>query len=66
MSSRPRQTLDLHDAGGPNPALYAARSLESAVKIVSTGPCWLTGRERGAAQVIDTLVSRKNGGLLAP
>lgn len=60
-----RQALDLRDAGGPNPALYAARALESAVKIVSTERGWLTGRERGAAHVIDTLVSRKNGGLLA-
>jgi hypothetical protein len=30
-----RQALNLRDAGGPNPALYAARALESAVKIVS-------------------------------
>jgi hypothetical protein len=60
-----RQALNLRDSGGPNPALYAARALESAVKIVSLQRGWLTGKERGAAQVIDTLVSRKNGALLA-
>lgn len=49
-----------------NPALYAARALESPAKIVSGERGRLTGREQGAAQIIDTLVSRKNGGLLAP
>jgi len=58
-----RQALDV---GGPNPTFYAARALESAVKILSAVRRWLTDRERGAAQVIDTLVSRKSGGLLAP
>ena len=61
-----RQALSLRDNGGPNPALYAARALESTLKIVSSGKGWLTGRERGAANVIDTLVSSKNGRFIEP
>lgn len=56
-----RQALALRDSAGPNPALYAARALESAVKIISASKGWLTGRERGAASVIDSLVSARNG-----
>lgn len=61
-----RQALTLRDSGGPNPALYAARALESAVKIISADNGWLSGRERGAANVIDTLVSIKNGRFIEP
>lgn len=56
-----QQALSLRDSAGPNPALYAARALESTVKIIASDNCWLTGRERGAANVIDTLVSARNG-----
>lgn len=56
-----RTALSLRDSGGPNPALYAARALESTVKIISAERGWLTGKERGAANVIDTLVSARNG-----
>lgn len=42
------------------------RALESAVKIISAENGWLTGAERGAANVIDTLVSAKNGRFIAP
>ena len=56
-----KQSLSLRDSGGPNPALYAARALESTLKIIASDNGWLTGRERGAANVIDTLVSARNG-----
>jgi len=58
--------ISLRDNGGPNPALYAARALESTVKVISSDKGWLTGRERGAANVIDTLVSSKNGRFIEP
>ncbi|MFA6125332.1 MAG: hypothetical protein WC704_16100 [Sphingomonas sp.] len=61
-----QQALALRDNGGPNPALYAARALESTVKIISGQKGWLTGRERGAANVIDTLVSARNGRFIEP
>ena len=56
-----QQALSLRDSAGPNPALYAARALESTVKIIASDNGWLTGRERGAANVIDALVSARNG-----
>lgn len=61
-----QQALSLRDNGGPNPALYAARALESTVKIISAARGWSTGRERGASNVIDTLVSSRNGRLIEP
>ncbi|MBL4795954.1 MAG: hypothetical protein JKY50_00920 [Oleispira sp.] len=61
-----QQALSLRDSGGPNPALYSARSLESAVKIISEDYGWTTGRERGAANYIDTLISSKNGRFIEP
>jgi hypothetical protein len=61
-----QQAFSLRDNGGPNPALYAARALESAIKIISADKGWLTGRERGAANVIDTLVSARNGRFIEP
>lgn len=61
-----QQALTLRDNGGPNPALYAARALESTVKIISGDKGWLTGRERGAANVIDSLVSARNGRFIEP
>lgn len=55
------QAFSLRDAGGPDPAFYAARALESAIKIISTTNGWTTGNEKGAASYIDNLVSQKNG-----
>ena len=60
-----RTALSLRDSGGPNPALYAARALESTVKIIGNEKGWLSGREYGAARVIDTLVSARNGRFIA-
>lgn len=57
MSEAVRQ----RDAGGPNPSFFAARALESAIKIVSDRKGWTTGRERGAAHFIDNLLPERNG-----
>lgn len=61
-----KQALALRDSAGPNPALYAARAMESTLKIISSDKGCLTGRERGASNIIDTLVSMKNGRLMEP
>ncbi|MBD8907197.1 hypothetical protein [Methylorubrum zatmanii] len=55
------QALALRDSGGPDPAFYAARALESAIKVISNLNSWSTGHEKGAASYIDNLVSQKNG-----
>lgn len=49
------------NAGGPNAAFYAARALESTIKIVSDYNGWTKGREKGASNYIDNLVSQSNG-----
>lgn len=55
-----KEALDLRDSGGRDPAFYAARALESAIKIVSDRKCWTHGGEKGAASYIENLASKKN------
>jgi len=56
-----KEALDLRDANAGDPALYAAKALESAIKIISDSKGWTRGAETGAAAYIDNLVSQKNG-----
>lgn len=44
------------DTGGPNAALMAARAFESTIKIISDQRGATTGKERGAAAFVDTLL----------
>jgi AbiJ N-terminal domain 4 len=50
--------IDLRDNGGRDPAFYAARALESTIKIISGQNGWTSGRERGAHNYIDNLASQ--------
>jgi hypothetical protein len=54
-----KEAIDLRDTGGRDPALYAARSLESTIKIVSDEKQLTTGREKGAHNYIDNLMGAK-------
>ncbi|MEX2125591.1 MAG: hypothetical protein WD795_17010 [Woeseia sp.] len=56
-----KEAVDRRDTGGRDPAWYAARALESAIKIISQDKGWTRGTEKGAAHYIDNLVSSKNG-----
>lgn len=56
-----RQAFTQRDIGGPDPAFYAARALESAIKVISNLNGWSTGGEKGAANYIDNLVSQRSG-----
>ncbi len=56
-----KEALDLRDSDGRDPAFYAARSLESAIKIISDKKRWTHGRENGAFSFIENLASKKNG-----
>ena len=60
-----KEALDRRDANDKDPAIFAAKALESAIKIISDSKGWTRGTETGAAQYIDTLVSKANGGYLA-
>ena len=56
-----KYALDLRDTGGRDPAFYAARALESVIKIISSQSGRGTGKEKGAANYIDNLVRNEGG-----
>lgn len=59
-----KEALDRRDSNDKDPALFAAKALESAIKIVSDTKGWTRGTESGAASYVDNLVSRTNGHFL--
>jgi hypothetical protein len=54
-----KEAIDLRDTGGRDPAFYAARSLESTIKIISDEKQLTNGKERGAHNYIDNLRGAK-------
>ena len=56
-----KEALDRRDGGGRDPAFYAARALESTIKVISEQKSWTTGKEAGAYNFIENLASRKHG-----
>lgn len=56
-----KEALDLRDSDGRDPSFYAARSLESTIKIISDNNGWTSGKEKGASNYIDNLASKANG-----
>ncbi len=59
-----KEALDRRDSNDKDPALFAAKALESAIKIVSDEKGWTRGRESGVSHYIDNLVSKANGRFL--
>lgn len=59
-----KEALDRRDSNDKDPAFFAAKALESAIKIISDSKGWTRGTEKGAAQYIDNLVSKSNGSYL--
>ena len=60
-----KEAVDRRDNGGRDPAWYAAKALESAVKIISDGRGWTKGNENGPINYVDNLGSKKNGSFIA-
>lgn len=58
------EAVDRSESAQRDPALYAAKALESAIKIISDERGWTTGKERGAGNYIDNLKSTSNGGFI--
>lgn len=56
-----KEAIDLRDNNGRDPSLYAAKALESTIKIISYEKKWTRGSEKGACNYIDNLSSKKNG-----
>jgi hypothetical protein len=59
-----KNAIDKRDNGEPDAAFYAARALESAIKIISDNKHWTHGKENGASAYIDNLCNQKRGGNL--
>lgn len=59
-----KEALDRRDSNDKDPAIFAAKALESAIKIVSDAKGWTRGNENGAAQYVDNLMSKVNGNFL--
>ena len=55
-----KQAFDKRDGGDRDPAFYAARALESTIKIIADEKGWTTGSEKGAQNFIDYLGAYKN------
>ena len=60
-----KTALDLRDSDGRDPAFYAARALESTIKVISDNKGWTTEKEKGAYNYIDN-ISSKTHALLDP
>jgi hypothetical protein len=59
-----KEALDRRDGNDRDPALYAAKALESAIKIISDAKGWTHGGEKGAHNYIDNLGAAKNGSFI--
>ena len=56
-----KEALDRARSGRSDAVFHAAKALESVIKIISDDKGWTTGKENGAANYIDNLVSQRNG-----
>ena len=52
-----KEAFDRRDTGARDPALHAARALESTIKIISGDNGWTHGKEKGAHNFIENLTS---------
>jgi hypothetical protein len=56
-----KEAIDRRDNNRRDAALYALKALESTIKIICDEKGWSHGKERGAANYIDNLVSAAHG-----
>lgn len=59
-----KEAIDRRDSNDRDPSFYAARALESTIKIISDEKGWTHGGEKGAHSFIDNLGSKKNGNFI--
>ena len=59
------EAVDRSETAQRDPAFYAAKALESAIKIISDERGWTTGKESGAGQYIDNFRKKANGSFIA-
>lgn len=56
--------IDLRDTGGRDPSFYAAKALESTIKIICDTQKWTTGQEKGVSDFLNHLESKANGAFI--
>lgn len=56
-----KEAIDRRDARGRDPSLYAAKALESTIKIISREKGWTHGGEKGAHNYIENLAAKGSG-----
>lgn len=61
-----KEALDRRDTGGRDPSFYAAKALESTIKIISDEKGWTRGTETGVGGYLNNLTSKANGSFIAP
>jgi hypothetical protein len=66
VSTDMAEALDRRDTGGRDPALYAAKALESTIKIISDDRNWTTGTEQGVSHFLNHLEAKANGPFIEP
>ena len=61
-----KEAFDQRDSGARDPSFYAARALESTIKIISDRRGLTHGGEKGAQSYIENLASQRASAFLAP
>lgn len=58
------EAIDLRDTRGRDPSFYAAKALESTIKIICTTKGWEKGNEKGVSDYLNHLESNANGAFI--
>lgn len=60
------EAIDRRDTKGRDPSFYAAKALESTIKIICNEKGWTKGTEKGVSDYLNQLESKANGGFIEP
>lgn len=58
------EAIDRRDTAGRDPSFYAAKALESTIKIICDIKKWTTGNEKGVSDFLNHLESKVNGAFI--
>ena len=58
------EAIDRRDTGGRDPSFYAAKALESTIKIICDLKNWTTNSEKGVSDFLNHLESKANGAFI--
>lgn len=58
------EAVDRRDTAGRDPSFYAAKALESTIKIICDIKKWTTGNEKGVSDFLNHLESKANGAFI--